>query len=91
MRIDNVYNAYKIYNTNNVGRQRRSSTVGGQLQDTFSLSVQAEDYQVARQAVSRVPDVRQGRVDALQFQIASGQYDVSAELVAEKILQNAIY
>ena len=88
MRVDNVYSAYKLYNTNNTGRQRRSNSIGAQAQDSFSLSVQAEDYQVARQAVSRLPDIRQGRIDALQFQIASGQYSVSAAQVADKILQN---
>ena len=91
MRVDNVLNVYKAYNTGNAGRQRRSNSADGIGQDSFSISGQAEDYQLARKAVSRVPDIRQGKVDALQFQIASGQYNVSAAAVADKILQNALY
>ena len=91
MRIDGAINAYKIYNTNNAGRTRRSSAAGSRNHDVFSMSGQAGDYQVARKAVSRVPDVRQGKVDALQMQIASGQYSISADAVADKILQSSLY
>jgi len=91
MRVDNIYSAYKIYNTNGAGRPRRSHIISGQSQDSFSLSVQAEDYQLARRAVSQVPDVRSERVDMLQSRIAAGRYSVSASMVADKILQNAIF
>ena len=93
MRVDSVYSTYKLYNTSGAGRQRRSSPAGTQSQDTISLSMQAEDYQMARRAVSRLnePEIRQDRVKDLQSQIASGQYSVSAAMVADKILQNAIY
>ena len=91
MRVDNVYSAYKPYNASGAGRQRRANAPDGQIRDTFSLSVQAEDYQLARRAVSRLPDVRQDKVDALQSQIAAGQYSVSPAMVADKILQNSIY
>ena len=89
MRVDNVYSAYKLYNTNGNGRNRKASAIGGQSQDTFTLSVQAEDFQLARRAVSRMPDVRNERIEAVQSQIASGQYSVSASMVADKILQDA--
>lgn len=88
MRVDNIYSVHKLYNTNVPGRQRRANAVNDQNQDTFTLSVHAEDYHLARRAVSRVPDVRGDKVDAVQSQIASGHYSVSAAMVAEKILQN---
>ena len=91
MRVDSAYSAYKLYNTNGAGRPRRNNVIGGQSQDSFSLSVQAEDYQLARRAVSQVPDVRSERVDMLQSRIASGRYSVSAAMVADKILSNAIH
>lgn len=91
IRVDNVYSAYKTYNTSGAGRQRRTETADGEIRDNFTLSVQAEDYRIARQAVSRLPDVRQERVEALQTQIASGRYTVSSAMVADKILQNTIY
>lgn len=89
MRVDNVYSAYKLYNTNGSGRQRAADSSSGQNQDTFTISVQAEDYQLARQAVSRMPDVRWDKVEAVQSQIASGEYTVSPAMVADKILKDA--
>ena len=91
MRIGNVYDAYRTYNTNGAGRPRRANAPDGRIQDTFSLSVQAEGYQLARKVVSNIPDVRQEKVTSLQSQIANGQYSVSADMVADRILQNSTY
>lgn len=91
MRIDNVYGAYRLYDTKGTGRSRRVNNQGTQNRDIFSLSEQAEDYQIARRAVSRIPEVRQEKVDTLQNQISSGQYSVSAAMIADKILQNAVH
>ena len=92
MRVDNAYSAYKLYNTSGSGRPRRTATFGqGPQEDTFTLSVQAEDYQLARKAISRLPDVRDQKVLQLQSQIESGQYSVSASAVADRILQNLDY
>jgi len=88
MRIDNIHSVHKLYNTDAQNWQRRTNTVGDQKQDTFSMSVHAEDYHLARRTVSNVPDVREDRIEAVQSQIASGRYSVSASMVAEKILQN---
>jgi len=89
MRVDNVYSAYKIYNTNGAGRQRRAGSVSGQQQEAFTMSVQAGDYNIARKAVSQISDVRWDRVEALQTQIESGSYNVSPAMVADKILRSA--
>ena len=91
MTINNVYEAYKTYNVNGAGRQRRAETAEKRSQDTFSLSVQAEDYQLARKAVSNLPDIRQEKVSSLQSQITNGSYTVSAAMVADRILQNSAY
>ena len=89
MRVDNVYSAYKLYNTKGKDIQRAAGSSGGQNQDTFTMSIQAEDYRLARQAVSRMPDVRWDRVEAVQSQIASGEYAVSPAMVADKIIKDA--
>ena len=89
IRVNNVYSAYQVYNTSGTGRQRRLGAEHEQSQDTFTMSVQAEDYRVARQAISRLPDVRLDRVEALRSQIDSGQYSVSPAMVADKILRDA--
>ena len=91
MRVDNVYSAYKPYITNGVGRQRRANAPDGQIRDSFSLSVQAADYQLAHQAISQLPAVRQDKVDTLRLQIEADQYSVSPAMVADRILQNTVY
>lgn len=88
MRVNSTYNAYQIFNTNSPGRARRINDASYNGRDTFTLSVQAEDYQQARRAVSRVPDVRAEEMDRIRSQIESGLYSVNASAVADKILQN---
>ena len=88
MRIDNVYNPYKLYSANITSRSRRSNDINVSNKDSLIVSGRAEDFHLARKAVSRVPDVRQGKVDALQMLISSGQYSVAASAVADKILEN---
>jgi negative regulator of flagellin synthesis FlgM len=88
MRVDNTYSAYKIFSgTNQQNRHTRAEDRAARGHDVFTLSVQAEDYQLARRALSQVPDVRAERVEALRNNIESGLYTVSAAMVAEKILQ----
>ena len=42
--------------------------------------------QIAKAALSSVPDVREDRIKALKESIANGTYQVSAENFADKIL-----
>ena len=88
MRVDSTYNAYKIFNATDNNRLHKASNAKQNSKDTFTLSLQAEDYQVARKAVSQVPDTRSERVNAIKSQIESGQYFINASAIADKILQN---
>ena len=55
--------------------------------DQVALSQRALDMQLAHQAISDVPAVRQERVEALKAQIASGDYKVDSREVARKLLE----
>ena len=90
MRVGSTYNTYQIFSANNSGRARRINTEGSGGIDTFTLSVQAEDYKQARNAVSSVPDIRTDKVDSIKSQIEAGKYFISASQVADRILQNAV-
>ncbi|MCL2015842.1 MAG: flagellar biosynthesis anti-sigma factor FlgM [Defluviitaleaceae bacterium] len=86
MKINNIYATQAAYLANN--KTRRPNAAASNVHDNFSISGQAEDYQIARRAISRLPDVRESRVDELKNLIESGQYTVNASAIANKILQN---
>ncbi len=54
--------------------------------DRVSLSTTSKDYQIAQEAVANTPDVRAEKVERIKQAVASGQYTVDAEKVAEKLI-----
>lgn len=69
------------------GTQGLGGAADGLRSDQVVLSQKALDMQLARQAISDVPAVRQERVEALKAQIASGDYRVDSREVARKLLE----
>jgi len=91
MRVDGTYNAYKIFSgANSTGKLHKAGSGNSGGKDTFTLSVQAEDYLLARKAVAQAPDVRGDKVEDIKSRIAEGRYNVSASMVAEKILSGLV-
>ena len=89
IRVTGAISAYQVYNTNKNDKTRKTSATGNDSgRDAFTLSMQAEDYQQVRNALTQVPDVRTDRVDVIRQRIEAGQYNVSAAAVADRILQN---
>jgi len=88
IRINNVASAYRLHNTDNAKRPRRLEGSNSSGKDTFTLSHVAGDYVMARQVITSVPDVRQEKIDDVQERMASSLYPVSAQQLAEKIMQN---
>lgn len=54
--------------------------------DRIELSTEAQDFQVALKAMNRVPDIRKSKVEELKAKIDSGEYNVNAQEVANKII-----
>jgi negative regulator of flagellin synthesis FlgM len=52
-----------------------------------SLSAQAGDYQIARNAVAQTPDVRESLVGRIQEMLEAGSYHVTPQQVAAHILR----
>lgn len=84
MRVD-AYNAitqmYRSTNAkkqNNVGKSTSS--------DKLEISQMGRDYQVAKQAVSQAPDVREEKVAQLKAAIDAGEYEVSNSTFADVLL-----
>jgi negative regulator of flagellin synthesis FlgM len=88
MRID-AYNAVsQIYHNSSASSLNKKKEVVS-YSDRLEISQSAKDYQVAKEAVSAVSDVREDKVAYIKAQMASGKYNISSEAVADKILGGA--
>ena len=89
LRVSNAYGAFSVYNVSSTAGASKTERTGRteKTKDIFSLSTQAEDYQVARKALANVPDVRTDRINQIKSRIDSGEYQVTAFDIASKILQ----
>lgn len=84
MRVD-AYNAItKMYQSTNVKKQNKSGKAG--LSDKLEISQAGRDYQVAKNAVKQVPDIREDKVSQLKEAIDSGTYQVSNSAFADVLL-----
>ena len=70
-----------------VGKTDKASGVSAK-KDVVSISNQAKDYQTAMKAVRDVPDIRQDKVNELSDKYESGNYNVSGNDVAEKVVKS---
>jgi negative regulator of flagellin synthesis FlgM len=57
--------------------------------DVFALSKEGRDFQIALSALSKVPDIRQEKVQEIKEKLQSGNYNVSAQELADKIVESA--
>ena len=85
MRIEAYSQVQQIYSNNKVNKTQAAKKPSD-VRDTVSFSSIGKDIQVAKQAVSAVPDVREDVVATLKAAIKNGTYDVSGEAFADKLL-----
>jgi negative regulator of flagellin synthesis FlgM len=50
------------------------------------ISARAKEMKVAKEIAENTPDVRQSKVDELKAKIAAGKYNVDAEALASKLV-----
>lgn len=67
-------------------KNNKSSKLG--KRDELKLSNEAKDFQIAMEAIKKVPDIRKDKVDAIKSQINSGTYHVDSGKIVEKIFQD---
>lgn len=67
------------------------SPTAGSVGDRVELSDRARKLQVAREALSQLPEVRQEKVQALKQLVKSGAYEVPGEKVAERMLGEGLF
>ena len=86
MRIEAYNQIQQIYGVNK-SRKTTGKTPVSQGRDGVTISSIGKDIQTAKAAVKDAPDIREDRVSALKAKVQSGQYDVSGESFAEKLMQ----
>jgi len=82
-----VYGVYSKLNP--AGKVTAKGNVASR-KDEFSISGLAKEYQVALKALRNVPDIRMDKVQEISRKIERGEYNVSAEDIAEKMLQTLL-
>lgn len=87
MRITgNVGNVTGVYtNDKRISRVENTNKISP-AKDDVKISNVGRDFAVAMNAVKNVPDIRMDRVNELSAKIEKGEYNVSGEDIASKIL-----
>ncbi len=85
MRVDPYNQISQVYKTGKTIKTKR--TVAASPLDKVQISSGGYDYQIAKQAVAKAPDIREDRVATLKAAISSGSYEVSGDDFATKLLE----
>jgi len=87
-----VQQAMQVYGSqsNKGNKGKVEKTAKSNKLDEVALSTQAQGVQTAKQIISQLPDVRAEKVTQLKQAIKSGNYNVSGEDIAEKMLGRAL-
>jgi negative regulator of flagellin synthesis FlgM len=86
MRVDAYNKISQLYQTTSV--KKAASTKNVATSDQIVISRTGKDYQVAKQAVAGATEVRMDKVNDIKQRIAAGTYNVSAEEVANKVVDS---
>lgn len=86
MRIDSIKNIYETYKKQSISPNKAVSKTS--KKDEVELSSVAKDFQAVYKLLQQTPDIRAEKVDDLKAKINSGNYNVKAEEVADKILSH---
>jgi negative regulator of flagellin synthesis FlgM len=85
MMVSGITGVYGVYQQRSFRTSERV-TRAEEKRDYVALSTQAKDFSSVRKALSKVPDIRQDKVNEIRAQIESGNYSVSASDIADKMI-----
>lgn len=86
MRIEAYNKIAQAYQTNSI--KKTTSIKTSSTSDQVEISRTGKDYQIAKQAVANAADVRMDKVNDIKKRIEAGTYNISAEEVANKIVDS---
>ncbi|MCR5797237.1 MAG: flagellar biosynthesis anti-sigma factor FlgM [Eubacterium sp.] len=84
MRIDSLMQVNQLYQTTKP-RVNKADNTQASFMDSLEISDKAQDYQVAKKAVSEAPDVRSEKVQDIMNRMKNGTYYVSDEELADNL------
>ena len=86
MRVEAYNQVAQIYKANKVARTAKTAGTEA-ARDEVQISSFGRDYQIAKQAVAEASDIREDKVAELAAKVKSGNYSVSTEDFASKLLE----
>lgn len=86
MRVDNFNKVSQLYQSNST--KKLEKTTKSSQSDKLELSQTGKDYQVAKQAVMKAPDVRMDKVNDIKRRMESGTYNISSQEIASKMVDS---
>lgn len=84
MRVDALNQVSQLYQQTKP--KKVAKTDKSYAKDELQISRAAQDYQIAKNAVSEAPDVREDKIAEFKEALASGTYNVSSQEIAEKMV-----
>lgn len=84
MRIDAFNQISQLYQASKPKKVAKTGT--SSLQDQYRISNKGQDYQVAKNALAKLPDVREDKVAELKAAMESGTYNVSSQEIADAMV-----
>ncbi|MDI6707248.1 MAG: flagellar biosynthesis anti-sigma factor FlgM [Bacillota bacterium] len=84
--MEKILGVYRKQGVQGKKTERAAGAEGVRKADRIELSAEAKDLQLALRALSQVPEIREGKVADIKNRIRAGEYNVSAEEVADKII-----
>ena len=88
MRIDAINRVSQLYQANSTKKVAKANDIT--KYDSVQISQMGKDYQVAKAAVAATPDVRTDLVADIKSRIQNGTYDVTMDMLADKLLAEEI-
>jgi len=67
-------------------KQEKSLKSTSRYEDTFTPSQTAQELERVKEIFNTLPDIREDRVAEIKAKLSSGDYQISAEDVAERII-----
>ncbi len=84
MRVDALNQVSQLYKQTKPKKVTQTNT--SYAKDEFQISQTAQDYQIAKKAVSEASEVREEKVAEFKEALASGTYNVSSQEIADKMV-----
>ncbi len=85
MRIEAYTQVQQLYNTKKTSQVKATSAV--KSSDKVQISSFGKDIQTAKAALAAAPDIREDVTAPIKAKMNAGNYQVSAESFADKLLQ----